>query len=81
MEGGPPPHLLAYDLHTKKLTGLQPKGIICFDPVLKGDTIFCTGYHSTGKHNPDMNIYSVDLTGEHFRLAFKNCQDFSCRTR
>jgi hypothetical protein len=44
MEGGPPPHLLAYDLHTKKLTGLQPKGIVCFDQVLKGDTIFCTGY-------------------------------------
>jgi hypothetical protein len=77
--GGPPPHLLAYDLDAKKLINLQPNGYICFDPVLKDDTIFSTGYRSKGKGR--MNIYRIDLTGGNFRLAFRDCEDFSCRTR
>ena len=78
-EGEPPPRLFAYDLDAKKVTLLGPVDHICYDPVLKGDTIFCTGYKDKGKGI--MNIYSMDLSGAHFRLAFKDCQDFSCRTQ
>jgi len=78
-EGGPPPHLLAYDLDAKKLIDLLPHGYICFDPVLKDDTVFTTGYRIRGKVR--MNIYRIDLTGSNFSLAFKDCEDFSCRTR
>jgi hypothetical protein len=77
-EGEPLPHLFSYDLNTKKLTRLEPKDYVCYAPVLKGDTIYCTGYKRTG--NDDLNIYSMDLSGDHFKVAFKHYQDLSCRT-
>jgi TolB protein len=78
-EGEPPPHIFAYDLDAKKLTRLEPKDHICFSPVLNGDTIFCSGYKTKGKGS--MNIYSMDLSGGHFKLAVRDGQNFSCRTQ
>jgi hypothetical protein len=78
-EGEPPPHLFAYDLDAKKLTRLEPKDHICYNPVLKGDTIFCSGYKPKGKGS--LNIYGMDLSGAHFKLAFRGGQSFSCRTQ
>lgn len=78
-EGEPPSHLFTYDLNAKKLTRLGPKDHICYNPVLKGDTIFCTGYVRNGKGS--LNIYSMDISGGHFKMVFRNGQNFSCRTQ
>jgi hypothetical protein len=78
-EGEPPPHLFSYDLEAKKLARLEPQDHICYSPVLKGDTIFCSGYKRKGSGG--LNIYRMDLSGAYFKLAFKNYQNFSCRTQ
>lgn len=75
----PPPRLFAFDLAIKKLTQLGPQDYSFFSPVLKGDTIFCGGERLKGKVHS--NIYSMDLAGAHFKLAFRDAQDFSCRTQ
>lgn len=80
-EDGPPSHLYVYDLPSKKLTRMDPAGYECGQPVLKGDTVFCSGFRRTGRAERFSNIYSVDIDGGHFRVAFKNCQGFSCRTK
>ena len=78
-EGEPPVHLFAYDPEAKKLTELGPKDHSTYDPVFKGDTIFCGGYALRGKGG--FNIYSMDVAGGNFKLAFRGRQYFSCRIR
>ena len=78
-EGEPPPHIFAYDLNTKKMTRLDPPDHNCFAPVLKGDTIFCSGYKPTGKGS--FGIYSMEISGAHFKQVFRDGQGFSCRTK
>jgi hypothetical protein len=78
-KGEPPPHLLGYSLNAKKLIRMEPEGYVCFSPVLKEDTIFCSGYKKMG--NARMNIYRMDLSGSKFKFAFGDCENFSCRTQ
>jgi TolB protein len=79
-DGEPPSHLFVYDLPSRKLTRIDPNGYECWQPVLKGDTVFCSGFRLNSRDKEKSNIYRVGLDGSDFRVAFKDCQQFSCRT-
>jgi hypothetical protein len=48
---------------------------------LRGDTIFCHGWNPQGDAHEMTNLYRMDMDGGNFRLAFKSCSYFSCRTK
>ena len=73
---GPPSAIFVYDFNDKKKTRLSPEGYDCFQPVIKADTLFFSGTKGKSKK---YNIYSTDLNGGHFKLAFKNRIGLSCR--
>lgn len=75
--GEPPTALFVHDLAAGKSMRISPKGYACWQPVLKGDTVFCNGKHGAGKEN----VYRMDLDGGHFALAYKNRSDVSFASR
>lgn len=72
-----PKHLFLFDWEKDTLHSLEPPGYVCNDPILKGDTVFCTGFDTKGSQTP--GIYRMDLSGEHFALVIPDAQHFSCR--
>jgi TolB protein len=82
-EDGPPSAIFVYDRTAKKAKRISPRGYDCFQPYLKGDRVFFTGIHTSdpafNKDNPVIDIYSSAISGGHFRLEFKNRQDYSCK--
>jgi hypothetical protein len=77
-DGEPPSAVFVHDLAAGKSVRISPKGYECWQPVLKGDTIYCNGKHGgSGKEN----IYRMDLDGGHFALAYRNKTDLSFAQR
>ncbi|HLZ89712.1 MAG TPA: hypothetical protein VKQ52_20805 [Puia sp.] len=77
-DGESPTAVFVHDLAAGRSVRISPKGYVCWQPVLKGDTVFCNGKHSgSGKEN----IYRMDLDGGHFALAYKNRADVSFASR
>ena len=76
--GEPPSAVFVHDLGLGKSVRISPKGYECWQPVLKGDTVFCNGKHAG---SPKQNIYRMDLDGGHFALAYKNKTDVSFASR
>lgn len=72
-----PKYLYLFDRATGAFQRLGPDGYVCSDPVLKGDTVFCSGFNPKGTDAP--GIYRIDLSGEHFALVIPDAQHFSCR--
>lgn len=77
----PPSCIFSYDIYSRKVTRLTLVKYDCFDPVLKGDTIFCHGSIPRKGTREMGNVYSMDINGGDFKIAFRNCSYFSCRTR
>ncbi|GGB17858.1 hypothetical protein GCM10011511_47060 [Puia dinghuensis] len=75
----PPAAVFVHDLGSGKSVRISPKGYDCWQPVLKGDTVFCNG--KKGKAAGKGNIYRMDLDGGHFALAYKNRMDVSFAQR
>lgn len=75
-DGEPPSAIFVYDLMARKSTRISPKGYNCFHPVIKGDTIFCSGTKGSSRR---VDIYSMDFNGGHFNVAFKNRMEVSFR--
>ncbi|HEY4207542.1 MAG TPA: hypothetical protein VGM31_12045 [Puia sp.] len=77
----PPTYIFSYDMPSKKITRLTNWEYNCYNPVLKGDTIFCHGWDPHCAPGDMGNVYSLTINGGDFKLAFKNCRYFSCRTK
>lgn len=76
--GEPPTAVFVHDLGSGKSVRISPKGYACWQPVLKGDTVYCNGKHGgSGKGN----IYRMGLDGGHFALAYRNHMDVSFAER
>jgi len=76
--GEPPTAVFVHDLGQGKSVRISPKGYACWQPILKGDTVYCNGRHGG---NGKENVYRMDLNGEHFALAYKNRVDMSFAAR
>jgi len=79
--GEPPSCIFSYDMSSKKVTRLTSSKYDCFKPRLKGDTIFCHGSDIKEGARGFGNVYSMDISGGDFKVAYKHCTDFSCRTK
>ncbi|HEY4108795.1 hypothetical protein [Puia sp.] len=76
--GEPHTAVFVHDLGAGKSMRISPRGYECWQPVLKGDTVFCNGKKgAAGKEN----IYRMDLDGGHFAVAYKNKIDVSFASR
>jgi hypothetical protein len=76
--GEPPSAVFVHDLGQGKSVRISPKGYECWQPILKGDTVYCNGRHGG---NGKENVYRMDLSGGHFALAYKNRVDMSFAAR
>ena len=79
-KNGEPPAiaLFVHDLAAGKSVRISPKGYECWQPVLRGDTVYCNGKHAGSEKE---NVYRMNLDGSHFALAYKNRIDVSFASR
>jgi dipeptidyl aminopeptidase/acylaminoacyl peptidase len=78
LKGEPHTAVFVHDLGAGKSMRVSPKGYECWQPTLKGDTIYCNGKKgASGKES----VYRMDLDGGHFTVALKNKVDVSFASR
>jgi len=76
--GEPHTAVFVHDLGSGKSARISPKGYECWQPILKGDTVYCNGKKgASGKSN----VYRMDLNGRNFEVALKNKMDVSFASR
>jgi Tol biopolymer transport system component len=76
--GEPQAAVFVHDLGAGKSMRISPRGYMCWQPVLKGDTVYCNGKRAAGGKE---SVYRMDMNGGHFALAYKNRVDVSFASR
>jgi len=76
--GEPHTAVFVHDLGAGKSVRISPKGYECWQPILRGDTVYCNGKKGAGGKS---NVYRMDLNGKNFEVALKNKIDVSFAAR
>ena len=74
----PPSAIFIHDMNTNRSARLTQKNFNCFQPVVKGNRIFFSGYKVKEKN---ASVYSMDLDGKNLKLEFRNTWDFSTKNQ